>query len=270
MNYSEQTLKERLAEKKIGSVVRYFQEIDSTNIMAYRLALEGAPEGVIVVADTQTKGRGRLSRAWYSPSGTNIYVSMILRPQIEPAMASQITLMAGVAVASLFSGYCPEGVSIKWPNDVLIRGKKACGILTEMKASAAGVDFIILGIGLNINMNREDFDLSLRDTATSLRMETGSMHDRLDVISKLFDFIDKWYKVFLRAGFVGLRDTWMSHADILGKRIKVIFKDEIQTGMVTGIDNDGTILIEGENGVIQRVIAGDVHLLGEENHAAGH
>jgi BirA family biotin operon repressor/biotin-[acetyl-CoA-carboxylase] ligase len=211
-----------------------------------------------------------LSRAWHSPSGTNIYVSMILRPRIEPVMASQITLMAGVAVAALFSGYCTEGVSIKWPNDVLIRGKKACGILTEMKASAAGVDFIILGIGLNINMNREDFDPSLSDMATSLKMETGNLHDRLDVISKLFDFIDKWYKVFLRAGFIGLRDTWMSYADILGRRINVVFKEEIQTGMVTGIDDDGAILMKGENGVIQRVIAGDVHLLREENHAAGH
>jgi BirA family transcriptional regulator, biotin operon repressor / biotin---[acetyl-CoA-carboxylase] ligase len=269
MNFSEETLKDRLAGKKIGSVVRYFQEIDSTNTMAYRLALDGAPEGVVVVADTQTKGKGRLSRVWHSPSGTNVYASMILRPQIAPAMASQITLMAGVAVAELFSGYCPEGVSIKWPNDVLIRGKKACGILTEMKTSAAGIDFIILGIGLNVNMNREDFDPSLRDSATSLKMEAGSINDRLDVISKLLDFIDEWYKIFLRAGFIGLRDTWMRHADILGKRIKVVFKDEIQTGIVNGVDDDGTILMMGENGVIQRVIAGDVHLLREENDAAG-
>ena len=269
MNYSEQTLSERLAAKKIGSVVRYFQEIESTNTVAYRLALEGAPEGLIVVADTQTRGKGRLGRVWHSPSGTNIYVSMILRPQIEPVMASQITLMAGVAVAALFSCYCPDVVSIKWPNDVLIQGKKACGILTEMKASTAGIEFIILGVGLNINMDREDFDPSLYDTATSLKIETGSTHDRLDVISKLLDFIDQWYHVFLGAGFIGLRNAWMSYADILGKRIKVIFKDEIQTGIVTGIDDDGTILMRDEHGDIQRVIAGDVHLVREENHAAG-
>jgi len=269
MNYSEQTLKERLAEKKIGSVVRYFQEIDSTNIMAYRLALEGAPEGVIVVADTQTKGRGRLSRAWYSPSGTNIYVSIILRPRVEPAMASQITLMAGVAVASLFSGYCPEGVSIKWPNDVLIRGKKACGILTEMKASGGAVDFIILGIGLNVNMDREDFDDSLHGTATSLKVETGKAQDRLDVISRLFDRIEKWYGIFVRAGFAGFRDAWLGHADILGKPIRVVNRDESKTGVVFGIDDDGAILMRHQNGSIQRVIAGDVHLLGRSHHAAG-
>lgn len=269
MNFTQQKLNERLAVKKIGSMVRYFRETDSTNAMAYHLALNGAPEGLIVVADAQTKGRGRLGRAWHSPSGTNIYVSLVLRPRIEPAVASQITLMAGVAVAALFSDYCTEGVSIKWPNDVLIRGKKACGILTEMKTTATGVDFIILGIGLNINMAREDFDPSFVDNATSLKMETGIIYDRLDVLSKLLDFIAEWYKVFLRAGFIGLRDMWMSHADILGKRIKVTFKDEIQTGMVTGIDDDGTILLKRENGVIQRVIAGDVHLLREENHAAG-
>lgn len=269
MNLSEQTLKERLAGKKIGSFVRYFREIDSTNTMACRLALEGAEEGVIVVADTQLRGKGRLNRTWHSPSGTNLYVSIILRPQIAPAMASQITLMAGVAVADMLSCYCPEGVSIKWPNDVLIRSKKVCGILTEMKTAAACVDFIILGIGLNVNMNREDFDPFLRDTATSLKLETGRIHDRLEVISRLFDFINKWYKIFLRAGFIGMRDVWMGHADILGKRIKVIFKDDIQFGTVTGIDDDGTILMKGENGATQRVIAGDVHLFREENHVTG-
>jgi BirA family transcriptional regulator, biotin operon repressor / biotin---[acetyl-CoA-carboxylase] ligase len=261
MNLSEQTLKDKLAGKKIGSVVRYFREIGSTNTMAFRLALEGAEEGVIVVADTQTEGRGRLSRTWQSPPGCNVYVSMILRPQIAPAMAPQITLMAGVAVAELFSSCCPESVSIKWPNDVLIRGKKTCGILSEMKTAAGSVDFIILGIGLNINMNRDDFEPSLRDTATSLKMETGQPHDRLEVISKLLDLIEKWYKVFLRAGFIGLRDNWLGHADIIGRRIKVVFKDAFQIGVVVGIDDDGTILMRQENGVVKRVIAGDVHVL---------
>ena len=258
---SKNALLECLKHNQIVTNIHYYQEVDSTNTIACRLALGGAREGEVVVADAQTKGKGRLDRTWQSPPGSNLYASMILRPKISPAMAPQITLMAGVAVAEFLSGCCPGDVSIKWPNDVLLRGKKVCGILTEMKAAAGSVDFIILGIGLNINMNHQDFDPSLRDAATSLKIETGVVYDRLDVASKLFDFIEKWYKVFLSTGFIGLRDTWLRHADILGKRIKVVFKDEFQTGIVTGIDDDGTIMMKDENGVNQRVIAGDVHLL---------
>jgi BirA family transcriptional regulator, biotin operon repressor / biotin---[acetyl-CoA-carboxylase] ligase len=262
MEFTEESLNARLRGKTIGHAVHFYREVGSTNTRAYELAISGAPEGAVVVADTQRAGKGRLNRAWQSPPGTNLYVSVILRPRIEPVKAPQLTLMAGVVVAEVFSFYCPEGVSIKWPNDVLIWGKKACGILTEMKTSSTGVDFIILGIGLNVNMDREDFDPTLRDTATSLKIETGKEHDRLDVLSRLFDFIEKWYKVFLSAGFAGLRDTWMSRADILGKRIKVDFKNDFQTGTVTGIDDDGAILMKCENGIVQRVIAGDVHSLG--------
>lgn len=258
---SNNALLECLKHNRIVTNIHYYQTVDSTNTIACRLARAGAREGEVVVADAQTKGKGRLDRAWQSPPGSNLYTSIILRPKIEPAMAPQITLMAGVAVAELLSGYCPGDVSIKWPNDVLLRGKKVCGILTEMKAAAGSVDFIVLGIGLNINMNRQDFDPSLREAATSIKIETGEVYDRLDVVSKLFDFIEKWYNIFLGMGFIGMRDTWLRHADILGKRIKVVFKDEFQTGIVTGIDDDGTILMKDENGVNQKVVAGDVHLL---------
>lgn len=259
---SSVALSERLKQNQIVTNIHYFQEVDSTNTIACRLALGGAGEGEVVVADAQTKGKGRLDRVWQSPPGTNLYTSMILRPKIDPAMAPQITLMAGVAAADLFSVFCPGDVSIKWPNDVLLRGKKACGILTEMKAVAGSLDFIILGIGLNINMNREDFEPSLHETATSLKIETGKTCDRLDLISKQFDFIAKWYKIFLSAGFSGLREAWLRYADILGKCIKVVYKDEFQTGIVTGIDDDGTILMRDEKGAGHRVIAGDVHILG--------
>lgn len=259
---NQEALVECLKENPIVTDIHYYQEVDSTNTLACRLALGGAREGVVVVADAQIKGRGRLNRAWQSPQGMNLYTSTILRPKIEPAMAPQMTLMAGLAVADLFSLFCPGGVSIKWPNDVLLKGKKACGILTEMKAAAGSLDFIILGIGLNINMNREDFDPSLRETATSLKMETGKTCDRLDVISKQFDFMEKWYKVFLKEGFSGLRGDWMRYADILGKRIRVAYKDEFQTGIVSGIEDDGTIRMRDEQGASHRVIAGDVHLLG--------
>ena len=260
--FTRQALSDSLKDNPLVAGVHYFPAVGSTNSLAFQLAVNGASHGEIVVADAQTKGRGRLNRVWQSPPGANLYVSAILRPRIEPATAPQITLMAGVAAAELLSGYCPEGVSIKWPNDVLVRGKKACGILTEMKASAGAVDFIILGIGLNVNMDREDFDDLLRGTATSLRIETGIAQDRLDVISRLFGFIEKWYRVFVQTGFAGMRDAWLAHADILGRPIRVVDRDASQDGVVTGIDADGAILMRQENGSVQRVIAGDVHLLG--------
>ncbi len=263
MNFTEETLKERLAGQRIGELVRYFRELDSTNIMACRLARDGAPEGTVVVADAQGKGKGRLNRAWQSPAGRNLYVSIILRPPIDPPSAPQLTLVAGVAVAELLTACGLKHLTIKWPNDVLISGKKVCGILTEISSAARGVDFIVLGVGLNVNMNRGDFEPSLGDIATSLKIETGKTHDRIAVISGLLNFFETWYKVFLRAGFPGVRDTWLRHADILGRPIRVVFREDAQTGVVLGIDDDGAIVMQDADGTAQRVIAGDVYLLKE-------
>jgi BirA family biotin operon repressor/biotin-[acetyl-CoA-carboxylase] ligase len=132
-----------------------------------------------------------------------------------------------------------------------------------MNSSARGVDFIILGVGLNINMNREDFEPALCDTATSLKIETGKTHDRIEIISGLLNLFETWYRVFLRAGFPGVRDAWLRYADILGRPIRVVFREDTQTGVVMGIDDDGTIVMKGADGTTQRVIAGDVYLLKE-------
>lgn len=261
IDFTGEALSAHLKRNAFVAELHCFEAVDSTNTVASQLALAGAREGVVVVADAQLKGRGRLERAWHSPPGANLYISTILRPKIEPAMAPQITLMAGVAVAELFSACCPGAVSIKWPNDVLLRGKKACGILTEMRAAAGRIDFIVLGMGLNVNMNPEDFDPVLRETATSLKIQTGREHDRPDVMSRLFESIEKWYMIFLREGFAGLRETWLGYARLLGRTIRVAYKDEFQTGVVTGIDDSGAILISDERGAVLKVIAGDIHLL---------
>ncbi len=263
MSLTEEQLAATLAGRKIGFPVRYFPEVDSTNIRAWRLAIEGAAEGTAVVADSQSRGKGRLNRSWQSPPGANIYTSLVLRPRIAPTAAPQLTLVAGVAVAELLARYLPGTVTIKWPNDILIGGKKVCGILTEMKSSAAGVDFIILGIGLNVNMDREDFEPALQDTATSLKIATGMKLDRREIISELFHMLETWYRVFLMRGFPGVREAWLRHADILGRPVRVVFREDSQTGVVVGIDADGTLIIKDDRGATQRVVAGDVHLLKE-------
>lgn len=246
---------------RIGGHIHFFPLLDSTNTTAYLLAQKGLPEGDVVVADAQSKGRGRLDHSWQSPPGLNLYLSIILRPSIAVTQAPQITLMAGVAVAELLSAYCPGKIVLKWPNDILIDGKKICGILTEMKSSPSGVDFVVLGIGINVNMAVEDFEPGLRDMATSLKIEKGDTTDRLAVAGILFQLIEKWYRVFLREGFNGIRDPFLSYSDLEGKPIQVVFKDDVQVGVAEGIDEDGSILLKDREGVVQRVMAGDVSIM---------
>lgn len=233
--------------------------LSSTNIEAYRLAMEGAPEGTVVIADEQTAGRGRLNRTWRSPRGVNFYGSFILRPPIPPDRAPQLTLVAGLAVAELLSLYRPGHVTIKWPNDILIDGRKLCGILTEMRARGE-VEFVIVGIGININMKREDFPEDIRETATSLRDVCGVDIDRVEMVGKLVDNLEKWYRVFTRDGFRAIRDPWNVYAGLTGKVIRVIYKDEVETGTALGLDEKGHIVMRDGAGVIRHITAGDVYV----------
>jgi BirA family biotin operon repressor/biotin-[acetyl-CoA-carboxylase] ligase len=262
MEFNERTLAVCLSGKRIGSCIQFFEEVDSTNDVAFQLARSGVPEGTVVIANCQTKGKGRLKRQWQSPPGCNIYTSIVLRPAINPVFAPQITLMTGVAVAGLLSGYCPGNVTLKWPNDVQLRGKKVCGILTEMSASdAKGVDFIIVGIGINVNIKRVDFDESFRDIATSLKEEVGSEISRLDLTVKLFDNLEHLYTRLLTEGFGSLKDMWLRYSDMVGKHIQVVFNDNVQAGEVLGIDDFGALIISDENDVIRRVMAGDTTIV---------
>jgi BirA family biotin operon repressor/biotin-[acetyl-CoA-carboxylase] ligase len=262
MEFNERILAVRLSGRRIGSNIQFFEEVDSTNDVAFQLASSGVPEGTVVIADSQTRGKGRLKRQWQSPPGCNIYTSIVLRPAIEPVLAPQITLMTGVAVAGLLSAYCPDNVTLKWPNDVQIRGKKVCGILTEMSASATkGVDFIIVGIGINVNVERVDFDESFRDIATSLKEEAGSEISRLDLTVKLFDNLEYLYTRLLTEGFGSLKDMWLRYSDMVGKHIQVVFNDNVQAGEVLGIDDFGALIISDANDVIRRIMAGDATIV---------
>jgi BirA family biotin operon repressor/biotin-[acetyl-CoA-carboxylase] ligase len=162
MEFNVEELRGYFLSRLIGRRIEYFEELESTNTEALRLALENAPEGTVVIADGQSEGRGRLDRIWESPPSKNLYLSVVLRPDIPAASASLIPLMVGVAVADVISKYCPGRVRLKWPNDVLIDGRKICGILTEMRTRADRVHFIIAGIGVNINMRKLDFPREIR------------------------------------------------------------------------------------------------------------
>ena len=259
MDFNEDTLRGLLAGRRIGSSVYFFREVTSTSDVAFEIALKGASEGTVVIADVQTKGKGRLSRVWQSPAACNLYTSIIIRPPIEPALASQITLMTGVAVAELLSSYYPY-VTLKWPNDVQIGGKKVSGILAQMRTSGKKIDFIIVGIGININMKREDFEESIQDISTSLREETGGDISRVDLTVKLYDSFERWYARYIRDGFDPIRDMWLKY-NSKGRHVHVVSGDDLYKGEVVGIDGDGALLLLDENKITRRIIAGDVSII---------
>ena len=261
-HFTEEALAERLSGKYIGNSVCFFNEVDSTNNIAYRLALHGASEGTVVIAERQTKGKGRLNRSWQSPPQCNLYTSIILKPDVNPVFAPQITLMTGVAVAEFLSRYQLADVNLKWPNDVLIGVKKICGILTEMKTSADRlIDFIVVGIGININIKKEDFDESFRDISTSLKEETGKDISRLDVAEALYNHFERWYTIWKTRGFSPVREEWLKYSFMVGKRIQVDFRGNIQTGDMLGIDEFGALLVSDEEGMIKKLMAGDATVI---------
>lgn len=252
-------LEKRCAGRLIGRKIHYREAIDSTNTLALKLAREGAAEGELVLADHQLSGRGRLpGRSWQSPPGRNIYFSVILRPRFEPERAPSMTIMAGVAVARALSEYCPGEVRLKWPNDVQIRGRKAAGILTEMRVSRGRIDCVIIGIGVNILMDREEFDESIRDRAISVKEAAVEPVQREEVALRMFRSLETWYSRYLEDGFPPVREEWLSFSGILGKYVEIIDRGARETGTVIGIDEEGCLLLRDGGGSVSRIITGDV------------
>jgi len=261
MDWNEELLKSNLAGKAIGHKVYYYPETGSTNDEAYRLAAAGAPDGTVVIADSQSRGKGRMSRVWHSPAGSNIYTSVILRPPLKPAAAPQISLVAGVAVAELLETYCPGRVELKWPNDVLIAGKKICGILAQMKTAVKGVDFVVVGIGINVNIGENRFPPELKDIATSLDLEAEREIPRLNLIINLYENLAKWYKKLLQNGFVVIKEKWLDLTPMIGKDVQVMFLKERICGKAHDLDEDGALIIITGNNERLKVSAGDATIV---------
>ena len=247
-----------LKTKRIGKRVHHFRTLDSTNSKAYQLALNGAEEGEVVIAESQEKGKGRLGRQWFSPPFLNIYISVILRPKIPPHQASLITLMAAVATADAirnFSGLLPV---IKWPNDILLRDRKVAGLLNEIHSEVDRIHFVILGIGINVNMDEKMLSKEIRTVATSLKIETGQTVSRKDFLQSLLLELERWYAMFSEEGGAVILEAWRDRAHIKGKQVKVTSFGGILIGKAIDVDLDGALLLETEDGTRKRVVAGDV------------
>jgi len=251
-------IKPFLKTKWVGKKIHYFQTLDSTNSQAYQLALNGAEEGEVVVAESQERGKGRLGRHWFSPPFLNLYLSVILRPNISPHQASLITLMAAVATADAirkFSGLLPL---IKWPNDILLGGRKVAGLLNEIQSEMDQIHFVILGIGINLNMDEKMFSKEIESIATSLKIEMGQTISRKNFLQSLLQELENWYTIFTKQGSVMILEAWRDRAQLKGRQIKVTSFGEILIGVAVDVDSDGALILEMADGKRKRVVAGDI------------
>ncbi len=245
----------------MGREIIYRPEVESTNSLAKSLAVRGAPAGTIVVAESQAAGKGRKGRVWFSPPGAGIYVSMILRPHFSLAEATKFTLLTGVALAETLLCLLPGRVEIKWPNDVLVDGRKIAGILIEISTEIDRIDYMVVGVGVNVNLKRQDFPPELKKIATSLRAETGKYFSRAAILADFLAAFEKYYGVFQDFGFAPVLARWKRLSNILEKEVQVSLLGSTIAGRVSGIDRDGALLIRGRRGCVQRILSGDMTLL---------
>jgi BirA family transcriptional regulator, biotin operon repressor / biotin---[acetyl-CoA-carboxylase] ligase len=250
-------LRQRLKGSLFGKKIHHFFKVDSTNRVAMDLGQAGEPEGAVVLAEEQTAGRGRAGRAWHSERATGIYATLLLRPHLAPVQAPLLTMMAGVSAHSAIQAQTELNVELKWPNDLLIGGKKVGGILTEMHAEPGHIRFVIVGVGINVNQER--FPAELNGTATSLRVETGKPQSRLELVVRLLREFENDYNRFLTVGPESVTSRFSAISSYAhGKRVRVTNGKESFTGVTAGIGTEGLLLVKRENGQVVTVIAGDV------------
>ncbi|MCW5830652.1 MAG: biotin--[acetyl-CoA-carboxylase] ligase [Deltaproteobacteria bacterium] len=246
-----------------GQEIVWFEKTDSTNTQAARLADKGAAEGVLVVAESQSAGRGRLGRSWVSPAGLNFYGSFVLRPSLAPVAAAQVTLLSGLCVARSIEAVSGVRPRIKWPNDVLIGDRKVSGVLTESSSELDRINWIVLGIGVNLNV--EKFPAELKDIATSVRIESGNRVDRAAFARRLCMELEAHYLRFVTQGFAPFRDDWERFARMAGEEVRVGTGTETVEGRSLGLDSDGFLQVETAERRVVRIVAGDVTLIRGQN-----
>lgn len=257
---SEQ-IKNGLATKWLGRTIHFYDQVESTNLLAVELAQGDAPEGVVVLADQQLSGRGRGSRSWHSPAGVGIYCSVILRPQVEPEKGQLITLMAGVSIAKAIERQTELSPRVKWPNDVLINDKKVAGILLEARVSGARIGYAVIGFGINANNGRGDLPEDIRANASSLRMELKKTVDRGALVIEIFSELEKLYHNFQRGDFSVILEQWRHYSSTLGQRVRIWRKDKATEGLAFDLTENGGLLVTLAEGKQIVFHAGDIEHL---------
>ena len=253
---------ERPAPGTIGWRIDYHEAVSSTQDVAAKLAASGAGHGMVVIAETQSAGRGRMGRRWHSPPGANLYTTIILRPAIALGEAARLGLVAGVAAAQALESVAPGIVALKWPNDLWLNRKKAGGMIAEaVSDSEQRLACVLLGIGLNLNLGTDDLPVELRERATSVLIETGRRCDRVALAAALFSALNNRYMEFEARGFEAVRPQWEHYSALTGMKVTVVNGDARETGVVKGIDSSGALMLDTAGGS-RRILAGDVTLEG--------
>ncbi len=251
----------RMQTEWVGREILYYPSVDSTNTVAKRMGEEGAAQGLLVIADEQTAGKGRRGRAWQTPAGTAIAMTVLLRPAILPERISMVTLVMGLAVTEAVRDLTGLDAGIKWPNDVVVKGKKLTGILTEMSAELQAVNYIVIGIGINVNV--PSFPAELTDTATSLLLETGHKVNRAELIARTMLYFEQAYDKFIRTQDLSLlMDRYNTLLLSKDRPVRVLEPETSFTGTAVGIDPYGRLLVRDEDGEIREIYAGEVSVRG--------
>jgi len=246
-------IRSNLQTNYMGKKIYFFKEVDSTNLVAKKLANEGAAEGTIVIAGKQRRGKGSRGKKWISPSG-GVWMTIILRPDVEPNKAPQLTLVTGVAVAETLIQELGLDVEIKWPNDILIDNKKVSGILTEVKTNIIGVEYVLVGIGIDLNI---DIPPELRDTATSLQAELEREIRGAELIQKFLQNFEDNYNEFKADNFPYILNKWRRLSGTVGKYVELRRKGGVIRGEAIGISKNGRLVLEMDNGNLRKVISGE-------------
>jgi BirA family biotin operon repressor/biotin-[acetyl-CoA-carboxylase] ligase len=246
--------------KVVGRDIQVFEQTTSTNDVVEKLARDGVKEGVAVFAESQTKGRGRLGRVWQSPTHKGLWFSVLLRPNLRPQETTQLTVISATALRRAVKTVTGLNADIKWPNDLLIGGKKAAGILTEMSAELDRVRYIIIGIGVDVNQSAAEFPEELKKIATSLKIEAGAEVCRAELATEILRELDRDYARINAGKFSEVADEWEAACVTIGKNVAVHTGDRKFRGRAEALDDDGALLVRTEHGHLERVIGGDVTL----------
>jgi BirA family biotin operon repressor/biotin-[acetyl-CoA-carboxylase] ligase len=255
-----QEVQRGLFTKYIGKEIYYFPELKSTNIMAKEKALhraEGIGEGTLVITERQSAGKGRLGREWFSPIG-GIWLSIILYPQLPPSYIPRITLMTAVAVVKAIKMCTQIEPQIKWPNDILINEKKVCGILTEMNAELDMINWVVVGIGINVNINHQEFPEDIQENTISLKEVSGKEVFRVKLTQTFLQEFEKYYDKLKRKEFPSILEEWKLYSNTLGKKIRVDMGERIIAGEAVDINEEGALILKKEDGKLIMIISGTI------------
>jgi len=247
--------------KVIGRDIRVFEETTSTNDVIEKLARDGVKEGVVVFAESQTKGRGRLGRKWMSPARKGLWFSVLLRPALRPQAATQVTVAAATSLRRAIELQTGLNTEIKWPNDVLYSGRKIAGILTELNAELDQIKYVILGIGVDVNLNSSDFPAELREQATSLKAALGRSVSRSELAVTILRELDANYARIGLGGFSTVADEWESHCSTIGRNVAIQVGERQIRGRAEALGEDGSLLIRTEHGHLEPIVGGDVTVI---------